>query len=56
MKSEEKLKLPTWKGAIDRESLETDATLMQRQGLIGEAPPFDDVVASGAAAFSGCGA
>ena len=49
VKSAEKLKLPTWKGAIDRESLETHATLMQQQGLIEEAPPFDDVVASGAA-------
>jgi NitT/TauT family transport system substrate-binding protein len=43
------IKLPTWKGAIDRRSLETHATLMQQQGLIEETPPFDDVVAPGAA-------
>jgi NitT/TauT family transport system substrate-binding protein len=49
VKGAQDIKLPTWKGAIDRGSLETHATLMQQQGLIEETPPFDDVVAQGAA-------
>jgi NitT/TauT family transport system substrate-binding protein len=49
VKGAQEMKLPTWKGAIDPDSLKTHATLMQQQGLIEKAPPLDDVVASGAA-------
>ena len=49
VKGAEDMKLPTWKGAIDPDSLETHATLMRQQGLIEEEPPLDDVVAPGAA-------
>jgi len=49
VKGAQELKLPTWKGAIDGDSLETHATLSQQQGLIEEAPQLDDVVAPGAA-------
>jgi NitT/TauT family transport system substrate-binding protein len=49
VKGAQKLKLPTWKGAVDRASLQTHAKLMQAQGLIEKPPSLDDVVASGAA-------
>jgi NitT/TauT family transport system substrate-binding protein len=49
VKGAEDLKLPNWKGAIDRESLETHTKLMQEQGLIEKAPSLDEVVAPGAA-------
>jgi NitT/TauT family transport system substrate-binding protein len=49
VKGAEDLKLPTWKGAVDRASLETHAKLMQQQGLIEKAPSLDDLLASGAA-------
>jgi NitT/TauT family transport system substrate-binding protein len=49
VKGAEDLQLPTWKGAIDRASLEAHAKLMQEQGLIEEAPAIDDLVAQGAA-------
>jgi NitT/TauT family transport system substrate-binding protein len=49
VKGADDLKLPNWKGAIDRESLETHTKLMQEQGLIEEAPSLDEVVAPGAA-------
>jgi NitT/TauT family transport system substrate-binding protein len=49
VKGAEDIKLPNWKGAIDRESLETHMKLMQEQGLIEEAPSLDEVIAPGAA-------
>jgi NitT/TauT family transport system substrate-binding protein len=49
VKGAEDLKLPNWKGAIDRESLDTHMKLMQEQGLIEKAPSLDEVVAPGAA-------
>jgi NitT/TauT family transport system substrate-binding protein len=49
VKGAQEMKLPTWKGAIDPDSLETHGTLMRQQGLIDEAPPLDEVVAPGAA-------
>jgi NitT/TauT family transport system substrate-binding protein len=49
VKGAEDIKLPNWKGAIDRESLATPTKLMQEQGLIEEAPSLDEVIAPGAA-------
>jgi ABC-type nitrate/sulfonate/bicarbonate transport system substrate-binding protein len=49
VKGAQEVKLPTWKGAIDRDSLESHAMLMQEQGLIEEPPPLDELVAPGAA-------
>jgi NitT/TauT family transport system substrate-binding protein len=49
VKGAQELKLPTWKGAIDRASLETHTKLMQKQGLIEKPPSLDAVLATGAA-------
>jgi NitT/TauT family transport system substrate-binding protein len=49
VKGAQDLKLPNWKGAIDRASLETHMKLMRAQGLIEKAPSLDDVVAPGSA-------
>jgi NitT/TauT family transport system substrate-binding protein len=48
VKGAEDLRLPTWKGAIDPASLEAHVQLMQRQGLIEEAPALEDLLAPGA--------